>query len=112
MERKRRGIIKAEYNAAGMQPPLCVVTNLFGELQRLYDKLYCIRGDMENRTKEQTAPEAIQRLYMYQLPSLAAESVQGSAFRSDIYSGLVHAASTQRHRDAGHTVRKYTAQVY
>jgi hypothetical protein len=30
-----------------------VVTNLEGDGQRLYDKLYCQRGDMENRIKEQ-----------------------------------------------------------
>jgi len=30
-----------------------VVTNLDGEAQALYDKLYCARGDMENRIKEQ-----------------------------------------------------------
>jgi len=30
-----------------------MVTNLDGDPQRLYDKLYCARGDMENRIKEQ-----------------------------------------------------------
>ena len=30
-----------------------VVTNLDGKPQFLYDKLYCARGDMENRIKEQ-----------------------------------------------------------
>jgi hypothetical protein len=30
-----------------------VVTNLTGDGQALYDKLYCQRGEMENRIKEQ-----------------------------------------------------------
>jgi len=30
-----------------------VVTNLEGESQKLYDELYCQRGDAENRIKEQ-----------------------------------------------------------
>ncbi len=33
--------------------PRYVVTNLHGDVQHLYDKLYCARGDMENRIKEQ-----------------------------------------------------------
>ena len=30
-----------------------VVTNLDGDPQKLYDEVYCQRGDMENRIKEQ-----------------------------------------------------------
>jgi hypothetical protein len=30
-----------------------VVTNLTGDAQALYDELYCARGEMENRIKEQ-----------------------------------------------------------
>ena len=33
--------------------PRDVVSNLEGEAQELYDKLYCARGDMANRIKEQ-----------------------------------------------------------
>lgn len=51
-DRKRRVIIKAEYNALGSNPRY-VVTNLAGDPQQLYDKLYCSRGEMENRIKEQ-----------------------------------------------------------
>ena len=50
--RKRRIIVKAEYNDRGSNPRF-VVTNLPNVPQRLYDKLYCARGDMENRIKEQ-----------------------------------------------------------
>lgn len=53
--RERRVIGKAEYlpNKAN---PRFVVTNLSGReagAKRLYEQLYCARGDMENRIKEQ-----------------------------------------------------------
>jgi hypothetical protein len=48
----RRVLIKAEHTAKGSNPRY-VVTNLPGDPQRLYDRLYCARGDMENRIKEQ-----------------------------------------------------------
>jgi hypothetical protein len=51
-DRKRRVIIKAEHNSQGSNPRF-VVTNLSGDPQALYDDLYCQRGDMENRIKEQ-----------------------------------------------------------
>jgi hypothetical protein len=51
-ERARRVIVKAEHTDKGRNPRF-VVTNLSGEAQPLYDALYCARGDMENRIKEQ-----------------------------------------------------------
>lgn len=50
--RKRRIIVKAEHTAKGSNPRY-IVTNLEGDPKELYDKLYCARGDMENRIKEQ-----------------------------------------------------------
>jgi len=50
--RERRIIAKAEHTRKGSNPRF-VVTNLVGEAQQLYDKVYCLRGDMENRIKEQ-----------------------------------------------------------
>ncbi len=50
-DRARRVIAKIEYSAHGVNPRY-VVTNLEGDAQYLYDKLYCARGDMENRIKE------------------------------------------------------------
>ena len=53
--RSRRVIGKAEYLAKGSNPRF-VVTNLppsRAGAKRLYEKLYCARGDMENRIKEQ-----------------------------------------------------------
>ena len=51
-DKKRRVIIKAEHNTQGANPRF-VVTNLPGDTRALYDDLYCQRGDMENRIKEQ-----------------------------------------------------------
>jgi hypothetical protein len=51
-DRKRRVIAKAEHSAQGENPRF-VVTTLAGDAQELYDRLYCQRGDAENRIKEQ-----------------------------------------------------------
>jgi len=50
--RPRRLIIKAEHSAKGTNPRF-VITTLKGNARELYDQLYCARGDMENRIKEQ-----------------------------------------------------------
>lgn len=52
---ERRVVAKAEH-LAGKENPRYVVTSLAAEdwpAQRLYEQLYCARGDMENRIKEQ-----------------------------------------------------------
>ena len=51
-DRQRRILIKAEHTAKGPNPRY-VVTNISGAPKRLYDRLYCARGEMENRIKEQ-----------------------------------------------------------
>jgi len=51
-KRKRRVIAKIEHTGKGSNPRY-VVTNLKGDGKTLYDKLYCARGEMENRIKEQ-----------------------------------------------------------
>lgn len=54
-ERERRVIAKAEHLDKGPNPRF-VVTSLSAEewaAEALYEKLYCARGDMENRIKEQ-----------------------------------------------------------
>ncbi|MHC4181287.1 MAG: IS1380 family transposase [Planctomycetota bacterium] len=51
-DRRRRVLTKAEVSARGENPRF-VVTSLPGDPQSLYDGLYCQRGDMENRIKEQ-----------------------------------------------------------
>jgi hypothetical protein len=51
-DRRRRVIVKAEHNAQGANPRFIVV-NVPGDPQELYDDVYCQRGEMENRIKEQ-----------------------------------------------------------
>jgi hypothetical protein len=54
-DRARRVVAKAEH-IDGKENPRFVVTSLSGEqwtAQALYEQLYCERGDMENRIKEQ-----------------------------------------------------------
>jgi hypothetical protein len=51
-DRQRRVIAKAEFSAQGKNPRF-VVTSLEGDAQVLYDEVYCPRGEMENRIKEQ-----------------------------------------------------------
>lgn len=50
-DRMRRVIAKIEHTSKGGNPRY-LVTNLKGTPQALYDKLYCARGEMENRIKE------------------------------------------------------------
>jgi hypothetical protein len=53
--KKRRVVAKAEY-IDGKSNPRFIVTSLDSESwerQKLYEELYCARGDMENRIKEQ-----------------------------------------------------------
>lgn len=49
---ERRVVIKAEHNAQGANPRF-VVTSLTQTVSYVYDELYCARGNMENRIKEQ-----------------------------------------------------------
>jgi Transposase DDE domain group 1 len=54
-ERERRVVAKAEH-MEGKENPRFIVTSLSNEpwaAQALYEELYCARGDMENRIKEQ-----------------------------------------------------------
>lgn len=50
--RQRKIVGKAEVTSLG-ENPRYIVTNLSGKPKDLYDKIYCMRGDMENRIKEQ-----------------------------------------------------------
>jgi hypothetical protein len=51
-DRSRRVLVKAENSAQGPNPRF-VVTNVPGGPQELYEDVYCQRGEMENRIKEQ-----------------------------------------------------------
>jgi len=50
--RERRVIAKAEHLDKGTNPRF-VVTTLQGDPKTVYEKVYCARGEMENRIKEQ-----------------------------------------------------------
>ena len=50
--RKRRVIARIEHDAEGTNPRY-VVTSLRGHGRDLYEQVYCARGEMENRIKEQ-----------------------------------------------------------
>src|SRR3954453_2516974 len=51
-DRPRRVIVKAEHGARGANPRF-VVANVPGGPQEIYEDVYCQRGEMENRIKEQ-----------------------------------------------------------
>lgn len=51
-DRPRRVIVKAEHTAQGPNPRFITV-NVPGDPQELYEDVYCQRGEMENRIKEQ-----------------------------------------------------------
>jgi hypothetical protein len=51
-DRQRRVIHKAEHNSHGDNPRF-VVTSLSEPPQPVYDRVYCARGEVENRIKEQ-----------------------------------------------------------
>lgn len=51
-DKQRRVLIKSERLEQGLNTRF-VVTNLAGDPQRIYDEIYVMRGDMENRIKEQ-----------------------------------------------------------
>jgi len=50
--RQRRVIGKAEHLSGGANPRF-IVTTLDGDARKLYEEVYCARGEMENRIKEQ-----------------------------------------------------------
>ena len=51
-DHERRVIIKAEHTGQGANTRF-ILTSLEGDPQKIYDEVYCARGDMENRIKEQ-----------------------------------------------------------
>lgn len=50
--RRRRVIARIEHGPKGRNPRF-IVTNLPGDAKTLYEQVYCQRGEMENRIKEQ-----------------------------------------------------------
>ena len=97
--RPRRVVAKAE-QIEGKENPRYVVTSLAADqwpAQPLYEQLYCARGDMENRIKEQYSlfagrvSAATMRANQLRLYLSAAAFVLMSAFRRLALSGTVWA---------------------
>jgi len=106
--RQRRVIAKAEYTHKGANPRY-VVTNLEGQGQWLYEELYCARGDMENRIKEQQL-DLFRR--SDQLPSMVGKSVPPSAGFPGLHSAGNHsAARPERDRTCPGPVFHHSSQV-
>jgi hypothetical protein len=78
-DRERRVISKAEFGPQGDNPRF-VVTSLAGDPQRLYDEVYCQRGEAENRIKEQQL-------------GLFADRTSCHAFRANQFRVLLSAAA-------------------
>ena len=78
-DRERRVISKAEFGPQGDNPRF-VVTSLAGDPQRLYDGVYCQRGEAENRIKEQQL-------------GLFADRTSCHAFRANQFRVLLSAAA-------------------
>jgi hypothetical protein len=85
--RARRVVAKAEYLDKGENPRF-VVTSLSTDkwaARQLYEKLYCARGEMENRIKEQMC------LFAYRLPTEEMKSNQLRLYFSALAYTLVEA---------------------
>jgi hypothetical protein len=108
----RRVVAKAE-QIQGKENPRYVVTSLDAEswpAQRLYEKLYCARGDMENRIKEQYSlfagrvSTATLRANQLRLYLSAAAYLLMSAFRRLALNGT-HWARAQCETIRSHLLR-------
>jgi Transposase DDE domain group 1 len=85
--RSRRVIAKAEYLEKG-ENPRYLVTSLGAQAwpaQKLYERLYCARGDMENRIKEQLS------LFSDRLSTETMRANQLRLYFSSVAYVLVHA---------------------
>jgi hypothetical protein len=111
--RARRVIAKAEHLEKG-ENPRYVVTNVQAEFwpaQALYEELYCARGEMENRIKEQFSLFAAR---------VSAETLRANQVRfyfSALAYVLVHGLrrlglqGTELARAQAHTIRLYLLKI-
>ena len=67
-DRQRRVIVKAEHTAGGPNPRFIVV-NVPGDPRGLYEDVYCQRGEMENRIKEQPLDLFADRTSCHRFPA-------------------------------------------
>lgn len=103
--KKRRIIAKAEFLRKGPNPRF-IVTSLTGKAKALYENVYCLRGDMENRIKEQ-------QLYMF-ADRTSAQSMRANQIRlwfSTIAYTFMHLlrligfADSEYNKSQCHTIR-------
>ena len=92
--RERRVVCKAEgVRLEGREPrlnPRFVVTNLAGRPQRIYERVYCARGDAENRIQE--------------LFDVAFDRTSCSRFAANQFRILLAAAAFARNRSVTPTL--------
>ena len=92
-DKSRRVIVKAEHSRLGSNPRF-VVTNLKQGDHYLYDKLYCARGDMENRIKDQQLDLFAGRTSSHRWwPNQFRQLLSGLAYT--LFEGLRHRALQQ-----------------
>src|SRR5262249_51213595 len=97
--RARRFVAKAEWTA-GEANPRFVVTSLAREeheARHLYEKLYCARGEMENRIKEASSTSRRPHLGAYDARQPAASMVRRDGLCADL--------RLAPHRPQAHPVR-------
>ena len=80
--KERRVIARLEHGPKGANPRY-VITNLEGEAKALYERLYCARGEMENRIKEQQL--ALFRR-PHQLPQVVVKPVPSDPLIARLYA--------------------------
>lgn len=111
--RARRVIAKAEYLEKG-ENPRYLVTNLSTEswsAQALYEELYCARGEMENRIKEQLS------LFAARVSAETLRANQVRLYFSALAYVLVHGLrrlalqSTELARAQAHTIRLHLLKI-
>jgi hypothetical protein len=111
--RARRVIAKAEYLGKG-ENPRYVVTNLNPEswpAQALYEELYCARGEMENRIKEQLS------LFATRVSAETLRANQVRLYFSALAYVLVHGLrrlglqGTELARAQAHTIRLHLLKI-
>jgi hypothetical protein len=102
--RSRRVVAKAEH-IEGKENPRFLVTSLNTDARELYEELYCARGEMENRIKEQLS------LFATRVSAETMRANQLRLFFSAMAYTLLHALrrlglqATEMARAQAHTIR-------
>jgi len=107
-DRPRRVIAKIEHLAKGSNPRF-IVTNLEGDPEALYDKLYCARGG-DGKPDQRTAARTLCR--PHQLSCLVGQPVPAVAVLARLYAdGGDPAPGAEGHRAVAGSGRHHTAEA-